>query len=179
MESTDEFAMNFGFSGKGNSSASHGLLAPELVEQIEAGALGWENLSRNTGLQLWFITVTLQNEITRRLGLDAGGDWFHAHCGRCLWCSSKLFNFDLDFLVLPIFLWRFCFQLVFPCVGYATHRHPEWIGKRGAHTGSHRRPVSPRLSLRRGGRRTCSGKTIDSFNSTFLFHKEICPRGCD
>ncbi|OQV21346.1 Urease [Hypsibius exemplaris] len=40
MQSTDNFPMNFGFTGKGNSSASPGQLAPELVEQIEAGAIG-------------------------------------------------------------------------------------------------------------------------------------------
>ncbi|XP_055334622.1 uncharacterized protein LOC129585795 [Paramacrobiotus metropolitanus] len=41
MEATDNFPMNFGFTGKGNSSGTgSGKLAPELVEQIEAGAIG-------------------------------------------------------------------------------------------------------------------------------------------
>ncbi|XP_064459657.1 urease subunit alpha-like isoform X2 [Ornithodoros turicata] len=39
IQSTDDFPMNFGFTGKGNTSYTQGL-APELVSQVEAGAIG-------------------------------------------------------------------------------------------------------------------------------------------
>lgn len=40
LQSTDAFPLNFGFTGKGNSSWSDGL-APDLEEQIKAGAIGY------------------------------------------------------------------------------------------------------------------------------------------
>ncbi|XP_076335039.1 urease subunit alpha-like isoform X2 [Tachypleus tridentatus] len=39
IQSTDDFPLNFGFTGKGNTSRSEGI-SVELVEQIEAGAIG-------------------------------------------------------------------------------------------------------------------------------------------
>ncbi|KAK3104512.1 hypothetical protein FSP39_003738 [Pinctada imbricata] len=40
LQSTDAFPLNFGFTGKGNSSVSPGGVAKDLEEQIQAGAMG-------------------------------------------------------------------------------------------------------------------------------------------
>lgn len=40
LQSTDAFPLNFGFTGKGNSTVSEGI-ARDLEEQIKAGAIGY------------------------------------------------------------------------------------------------------------------------------------------
>ena len=40
LQSTDAFPLNFGFTGKGNSTRSDGI-ALGLEEQVKAGAIGW------------------------------------------------------------------------------------------------------------------------------------------
>ncbi|GAU94157.1 hypothetical protein RvY_05982 [Ramazzottius varieornatus] len=40
VQATDNFPTNVGFTGKGNTSSTPGKLAPELIEQIEGGAIG-------------------------------------------------------------------------------------------------------------------------------------------
>ena len=42
LQSTDAFPLNFGFTGKGNSSVSTGI-AKDLEEQIQAGAMGYSD----------------------------------------------------------------------------------------------------------------------------------------
>ena len=40
LQSTDAFPLNFGFTGKGNTSSSQDI-AQDLQDQVEAGAMGW------------------------------------------------------------------------------------------------------------------------------------------
>ena len=39
LQSTDAFPLNFGFTGKGNTSLAQGI-AQDLQDQVEAGAMG-------------------------------------------------------------------------------------------------------------------------------------------
>ena len=53
LQSTDGFPLNFGFTGKGNSSVSSGI-AIDLEEQIQAGAIGWVHVTFGQGFVYFY-----------------------------------------------------------------------------------------------------------------------------